>query len=99
LRFREDYGASQLEYPFSESAPFHAESAVDSFDALILRAGHNKSWSANWDREPTVFTRDQLGRDLQLAMSGIGSHGANGIHISINLGVIALNHRYRITAS
>lgn len=83
LRFRREYGTGTLNYPVFESAPFHAESEAGVYDTLILRAGHNKSWGATWDNVHTVYTRDQYGRDLQLAMSGIGSRGTF-VHLYLN---------------
>ena len=84
LRFRSRYGASKLRYPVFESAPLNRASAVETFDKLILRAGHNKGWGATWDPENTVYTRDQLGRDLQIAMGGgYGSHGTF-VHLFLN---------------
>lgn len=83
LRFRREYGTGTLNYPVFESAPFHAESEAGEYDNLILRAGHNKSWGATWDNVHTVYTRDQYARDLQLAMSGIGSRGTF-VHLYLN---------------
>ncbi|MBE0535748.1 MAG: lamin tail domain-containing protein [Phycisphaerae bacterium] len=83
LRFRREYGNGTLKYPVFESAPMNAESEAGEYDKLVLRAGHNKSYGAIWDPLHTVFTRDQLGRDLQLAMSGIGSRGTF-VHLYLN---------------
>ena len=75
LRFRSSYGAPKLRHPVFGAAPLHASSATDRFDKLTLRGGHNKGWGATWDPHNTVFTRDQFTRDMQIAMSGHGSHG------------------------
>ncbi len=83
LRFRREYGSGTLKYPVFESAPMHSESEAGEYDKLVLRAGHNKSYGAIWDPLHTVFTRDQFGRDLQLAMSGIGSRGMF-VHLYLN---------------
>jgi len=83
LRFRREYGAGTLNYPVFESAPFNADSEAGEYDKLVLRSGHNKSWGAIWDNIHTVYTRDQFGRDLQIAMSGIGSHGTF-VHLYLN---------------
>ena len=83
LRFRRQYGTGTLDYPVFESAPFQAEGEAGKYDSLILRAGHNKSWGATWDNVHTVYTRDQYGRDLQLAMSQIGSRGTF-VHLYLN---------------
>lgn len=83
LRFRRSYGPPNLKYPLFEDAPLHAEGEAKKYDKLILRAGHNKSWGATWDNERSAYTRDQLGRDLQLDMSDIGVRGTF-VHLFLN---------------
>jgi hypothetical protein len=83
IRFRREYGTGTLNYPVFESAPFNSESEAGEYDKLILRAGHNKSWGATWDNIHTVYTRDQFGRDIQIAMSGFGSRGTF-VHLYLN---------------
>jgi hypothetical protein len=83
LRFRREYGAGQLDYPVFEHAPLNSDSEAGSYDKLILRAGHNKSYGMLWDAEHTVYTRDQLARDMQIDMTGIGGHGSF-VHLYLN---------------
>ena len=83
LEFKSLYGAGTLRNDIFKAAPFNRTSSPKRFDKIILRAGHNKSWGADWDRENSVYTRDQYGRDLQLLMSGWGSHGTF-VHLYIN---------------
>ncbi len=83
LRFRRAYGSPNLKYPVFEDAPLHAAGEAGKYDKLILRAGHNKSWGATWDNDKTAYTRDQLGRDLQLSMSDIGARGTF-VHLFLN---------------
>lgn len=83
LAFKLRYGAGTLRNDIFIAAPYNKESSPARFDKIILRSGHNKSWGADWDRENTVYTRDQFGRDLQLSMSGWGSHGTF-VHLYIN---------------
>lgn len=83
LVFRREYGAGKLEYPFFESAPNFAQSGPTSINRIILRAGHNKSYGCLWDPVNTVYARDQLGRDLQIAMSGFGARGTF-VHLYLN---------------
>ncbi|MBO8131863.1 MAG: CotH kinase family protein [Candidatus Marinimicrobia bacterium] len=83
LEFKKYYGEGTLKNDIFKAAPFNRETSPGEFDKIILRAGHNKSWGADWDRENTVYTRDQFGRDLQILMSGWGSHGTF-VHLYLN---------------
>lgn len=83
IRFRRQYGSGKLDYPFFEHAPLNSDSAAETYDKLILRAGHNKSYGIDWDIEHTVYARDQLARDLQIDLSGIGGHGSF-VHLYLN---------------
>jgi hypothetical protein len=79
LFFRDEYGATKLEYPLFPDSP------VQEFDTLTLRSGVNRSY-AGWpdsDQEPTTYTRDQWLRDSQIAMTGSGSHGIF-VHLYLN---------------
>jgi hypothetical protein len=83
LVFRNIYGAGKLRNEIFADAPHGKKSGCGIYDRIILRAGHNKSWGADWDREKSVYTRDQLGRDLQILMSDFGSHGTF-VHLYLN---------------
>ncbi|MDF7801336.1 lamin tail domain-containing protein [Pontiellaceae bacterium B1224] len=83
IRFRRQYEDGSLNYSFFEHAPLNADNAAESFDKLVLRAGHNKSYGINYDALNTVYTRDQLARDLQIDMTGIGGHGSF-VHLYLN---------------
>ena len=79
LFFRDEYGATKLEYPLFPDSP------VQIFDTLTLRSGVNRSY-AGWpdsDQKPTAYTRDQWLRDSQIAMTGSGSHGIF-VHFYLN---------------
>jgi len=82
LKFMGELGGN-LEHDIFTAAPYNREKSPGEWDKVILRAGHNKSWGADWDRANTVYTRDQFGRDLQLLMSGWGSMGTF-VHLYIN---------------
>ncbi|MBN1673001.1 MAG: lamin tail domain-containing protein [Kiritimatiellae bacterium] len=85
LMFSSVYGASKLRYPLFESAAFHADSAAERFDKVVLRAGMNRCVAAFMpeDQRKTTYTRDQWARDTQTAMSGYGSRGTF-MHLYIN---------------
>ncbi|MHC4498956.1 MAG: lamin tail domain-containing protein, partial [Planctomycetota bacterium] len=74
LLFKSEFGPSKLRYPFFESAPLNADSAVDEFDRLIIRASKNM---------PVTYAGDQWTRDSQIAMSGVSSHGTY-VHLYVN---------------
>jgi len=74
LLFKSVFGPSLLEYPFFESAPVNAESAVDEFDRVVLRSGKNM---------PVTYAGDQWTRDSQIAMSGMSAHGIF-MHLYLN---------------
>ena len=85
LLFKRRYGAGKLHYPVFESAVWNADSAVERFDTLILRAGGNANWSKDdaYKHEPTTYLRDQLIRDTAIEMSGLGARGVF-VHLWIN---------------
>ena len=69
LYFRGDYGAGRLEYPI------FPDSAVQSFDQIVLRAGHNDI--------SNPFLRDELVRQLSADMGQAASHG-NYVNFFLN---------------
>jgi hypothetical protein len=83
LVFKKKYGAGKLKNEIFADAPHGKGTTAGKYDKIILRSGHNKGWGSDWDREKTVYTRDQLGRDLQILMSGFGSHGTF-VHLYLN---------------
>jgi hypothetical protein len=74
LIFKSLFGQTQLRYPFFESAPVNADSAVEEFDRIVLRASKNM---------PVTYAGDQWTRDSEIAMSDIGAHGAY-VHLYLN---------------
>ena len=79
LFFRDEYGATRLEYPLYPNSP------VQEFNTLTLRSGVNRSY-AGWpesDQRPTTYTRDEWLRASQIALSGSGSHGIY-VHLYLN---------------
>lgn len=76
LFFRDVYGPSKLEYPL------FGENGAQEFDNLDLRTFQNYSWSYQQDPR-ALFIRDQLSRDLQLAMGQPASRG-EFCHLYIN---------------
>jgi hypothetical protein len=61
LYFRGDYGSGRLEYPF------FADAVVQSFDQIVMRAGHNDI--------SNPFLRDELARQLHTDMGQVACHG------------------------
>ena len=76
LFFREEYGAAKLRYPL------FGDAGADRFDKIDLRTFQNYSWSFQGDSRG-IFVRDQLNRDLQLAMGHPGERG-EFYHLYIN---------------
>jgi hypothetical protein len=76
LFFRQEYGASKLNYPVFGST------GAKSFDKFDLRTMQNYSWSFGGDGS-MMCLRDVSSRDAQLAMNGLGTRGAF-YHLYIN---------------
>lgn len=74
--FRDEYGEAKLNYPV------FGEQAAPSFDNFDLRTFQNYSWSFQGDSRG-VFLRDQMSRDLQLAMGHQAERG-DYFHLYIN---------------
>ncbi|OQY47180.1 MAG: hypothetical protein B6242_05635 [Anaerolineaceae bacterium 4572_78] len=77
--FRRKYGTPTFHYPLFPNSP------VQMFDNLVLRGGGTENYSYGSDdmRKATTFTRDQWLRDMQIEMSGVGSHGIF-VHLYLN---------------
>ena len=69
LHFRGEYGPTKLEFPL-----FDDPTAVQRFDALVLRGGRN-------DRG--LLLKDQFSREAQLDLGSVAAHG-NFVHLYIN---------------
>ncbi|MDA7882343.1 CotH kinase family protein, partial [Akkermansiaceae bacterium] len=84
LRFRNDYGAGKLSYPFFRDSP-DGRNAVEKFDTLQLRSGYNYGWTHRhfWQSDYAQYNRDQFSNDLFLAMGNKGSHG-RWVHLYLN---------------
>ncbi len=76
LFFREIYGAPKLKFPL------FGDDGADGFDGIDLRTFQNYSWSFQGDSRG-IFVRDQINRDLQLAMGHQGERG-RFYHLYIN---------------
>ncbi|MBN1670860.1 MAG: lamin tail domain-containing protein [Kiritimatiellae bacterium] len=84
LFFRGAYGAKKLNYPLFETSIFHADSATDTFDGLILRAGGNETYSGYMvDYRTAVYARDEWARNSFIDMMGYGCRGMH-VHLYIN---------------
>jgi hypothetical protein len=76
--FRQEYGTTKLKYKLFPKDP----TAVEEFDTFDLRTFQNYSWSFGGDPNG-IFLRDQLSRDMQLAMGQQGERG-DFYHLYIN---------------
>ncbi|MHC4706205.1 MAG: lamin tail domain-containing protein, partial [Planctomycetota bacterium] len=74
LEFKTEFGASRLEYPFFESDPLYADSAVDAFDRIILRSPKNVH---------ATYVGDPWSAHTQIAMMGLGCHSTQ-VHLYVN---------------
>ena len=85
LYFRSEYGDGKLNYGLFDNAPVGSESAENTFDKLVLRAGLNRSVVGYMPekQDRTVYVRDEWGRQSQIAMSGVGVHG-QFVHLYLN---------------
>lgn len=77
LAFREQYGASTLDFPF------FGEGAADEFDDMVLRANNNDGWQWGDAGSRPQYVRDEWFRATQRAMGHISPHG-NLVHLYIN---------------
>lgn len=79
LLFKDDYGPRRLDFPL------FAESPLESFDTLVLRANYNDSWAVDVEgqRERALFLRDEWFRDTLRAM---GQPSPDGVfaHLYVN---------------
>ena len=76
LFFRQEYGASKLNYPM------FGPTGAKEFDKFDLRTMQNYSWAFQGDSR-MMCLRDVMSRDAQLAMNGISTRG-NFYHLYIN---------------
>jgi hypothetical protein len=79
LVFKSEYGPNRLKYPL------FGDSAVSSFDALVLRAGFGNTWN-HWHHSERVraqYGRDIWAKDTQLDMGHLSGHGCY-VHLYIN---------------
>ncbi|MCL1921485.1 MAG: CotH kinase family protein [Kiritimatiellaeota bacterium] len=81
LLFKSAYGEGRLREPVLADGG----TALANFNTLILRAEYNNSWVHNesFQRAYAVYVRDQWVRNMQVAMSGSGSHGTH-VHLFLN---------------
>jgi len=80
LFFQGEFGATKLHYKVFEDSP------VDSFDTLLLAAGHNNYWNYNnndTQRTRSLYVRDQYVADLQNLTGGRSHHG-RFVHLYLN---------------
>lgn len=77
LEFRSEYGASRLEYPV------FADSPIDEFDSIVLRAGGSKTWLDFRDPAQAQYLHDSFARDTARDMGKADGH-ATYVHLYLN---------------
>ncbi|MBN1674577.1 MAG: lamin tail domain-containing protein [Kiritimatiellae bacterium] len=86
FKFSREFGPAKLNYPFFEEMGLHhTDSDAGRYDRLYLRGGKNRSlcgWMQQ-QQEKTTGARDLWMKETQMAMSGMGSHGAFA-HVYVN---------------
>lgn len=80
LVFRNEYGASKLQYPL-----FDDDNATTSFNSLVLRAGFGLSWihHSHGERKLAQYQRDIWIKDTQRAIGHVSSRSSY-VHLFIN---------------
>ncbi|WP_347838392.1 chitobiase/beta-hexosaminidase C-terminal domain-containing protein [uncultured Draconibacterium sp.] len=80
LRFKSAYGPSKLNFNL-----FDEKSATNEFNALVLRAGYNFSWTKNNETQRTdaQYLQDPFAKTTQLAMGQPSAH-ERFVHLYIN---------------
>ncbi len=76
LLFKEEYGATKLEFPLFGDG-------VDLFDTLVLRAHFNDGWGWDGAGSDPLFSRDQWHLETQAAMGHTAARGMS-THLYIN---------------
>ncbi|HET6407095.1 MAG TPA: chitobiase/beta-hexosaminidase C-terminal domain-containing protein, partial [Chthoniobacteraceae bacterium] len=79
LFFRDAYGPGKLRFPLFGDDTTGAE----EFDKFDLRSSQNYSWAFQGDGSRGTLIRDEISRDLQLAMGQVSSHGGL-YHLYVN---------------
>lgn len=83
VNFRTEYGNREWVTSLLQNAPLSGDTATDTHRTLVLRGGNERCWCRDEMPDETTYTIDQLYRDTQIAMSGIGSHGTYA-HVYLN---------------
>ena len=80
ISFRSMYGPSKLRFRF-----FEEESATNEFNALVLRAGYNYSWTKNnaKQRLNAQYLQDPFAKTTQLALGHPSAH-ERFVHLYLN---------------
>lgn len=77
--FRDTYGPGKLRFPLFGDDP----TGTDEFDKFDLRSSQNYSWAFQNDGGNGILIRDEIARDMQLAMGQVSSHGGL-YHLYVN---------------
>ncbi len=77
LEFSDKYGPSKLHYPL------FADSPVERFDSVVLRAGGSKTWLDFRDPANAQYLHDAFARDTARDMGKLDGH-ATYVHLYLN---------------
>lgn len=84
VKFRSEYGTTDLDYPLFSQVSEHVRPAL-SFESLVFKGGGNRAWSS-YDRDlrrRTDYLNDEWVRRSHLEMGGLSPHG-NFAHLYLN---------------
>jgi len=82
--FKEMYGPGKLEFPVFKNACDTTVKATKKFDSVIMRPGHMENYAGTgYNPFKNIYIRDPMIRDLQLNISGYGTHNL-WVHMYFN---------------
>lgn len=74
VQFKSEYGPGKLDFPLFKNATDTTVKGAKKFDTMILRPGFMENYTAVYNPFKNIYIRDPMIRDLQLNISGYGTH-------------------------